>query len=129
MGRKNSRVRQQNAKGRLPRRERGQSGLPKQVTDIAVPRVKVEDLIMPDGQCTFQSPRKPKARFDTEDKARRALKQAQQQRRRTGSTRVEKRYYPCPEGGCGGYHLTSREEFDEKIWKQRRELHERRDLS
>ena len=126
MGRKNTAVRRANARGRLNRRQRGEGRAPKK-TDI--PRVQVEDLVMPDGNCTFQSPRRPKARFATESKAAAALSQAQRQRARMGSNRVEKRYYACPEGGCGGFHLTSREEFDMNIWKQRRALHEERDLN
>ena len=81
--------------------------------DPSQPRVKVEDLILPDGQCTFQG-RRPKARFGTKEKADRALAQAQKQRARVGSGHVEKRVYKCPEGGCGGYHLTSREVYEEK---------------
>ena len=69
-----------------------------------------ENLVVPDGQCSFKS-RRPKARFATEEKAAQALKQAQKKREAVGSGNVEKRYYACPEGGCGGYHLTSREEY------------------
>lgn len=120
MGRKNSNVRRKNVKGRLDRRERG---LPPIKPMTQQPRVSVEDLVLPDGQCRFQTKRKPKARFATAEKAQRALIQAQQQRARTGSPHVEKRYYKCPEGGCGGYHLTSREAYDEgqrqRLYKQR----------
>lgn len=122
MGRKNSKVRRSNDKGRLARRQRGERNAP--APRYEQPRLRVEDLVLPDGQCRFQTPRRPKARFATEEKARKALAQAQQQRARTGSTYVEKRYYKCPEGGCGGWHLSSRESFDEKVWKQRREQHE-----
>lgn len=117
MARSNARVRNKNAKGRLNRREHGAS---RPVKHLEIPRVKLEDMVMPDGQC--ESFGRPKARFGTEAKAAKALKQAQQQRERTGSAHVEKRYYACPEGGCGGFHLTSREAFDEKIWNQRRDL-------
>lgn len=123
MSRKNGAVRRKNQ--RLNRRAKGEGRQPKA---LEIPRIQVEDLVLPDGQCKFQSPRRPKARFATKAKAAKALEQAIQQRRRTGSLHVEKRYYKCPEGGCGGYHLTSRSEFDEKIWRERRALHEQRDL-
>lgn len=110
MGRKNSNVRRKNIKGRMDRRDFGQA--PARPAKQQ-PRVQIEDLVLPDGQCWFQTKRRPKARFATPEKAQKALAQAQQQRARVGSTHVEKRYYPCPEGGCGGYHLTSREEYDE----------------
>jgi hypothetical protein len=100
---------------RRDRRQKGVGRTPKPV----IPRVRLDDLVLPDGQCRFQT-RKPKARFDTKDKAEKALVQAQKQRERTGSTHVEKRVYKCPEGGCGGWHLTSREQFDEKAWRERR---------
>jgi hypothetical protein len=118
MGRKNDRVRRANDKGRLNRRRNDLE--PKRVMHRELPRIRVEELVMPDGQCRFQSPRKPKARFATEEKAAKALVQAQHQRARVGSPHVEKRYYACPEGGCGGFHLTSRETFDEDLWKRRR---------
>ena len=126
MPRKNDRVRRSNARGRLNRRVKGEPRIPQKNHDI--PRIDVSEMVMPDGSCTFQSPRKPKARFATKEKAAAALKQAQQQRARLGQTHVEKRFYRCPEGGCGGFHLTSREAFDMDIWKARRALHEQRDL-
>lgn len=120
MGRKNSKVRRANDRGRLARQAAEAVG----GRGALLPRTKVEDLVLPDGQCSFQSPRFPKARFATEAKAAKALAQAQATRARRGSTHVEKRYYACPEGGCGGYHLTSRDEFDENLWRQRRALKE-----
>lgn len=120
MGRKNSSARRKNR--RLDRRPKGE----RRDKRVEIPRVRVDDLVLPDGQCRFQSPRRPKASFATEAKAAKALAQAQAQRRRMGSAHVEKRYYPCPEGGCGGFHLTSREAFDEKIWRERRKQHEER---
>lgn len=117
MGRKNSNVRRSNDKGRLARRQRGELHLPK--PHHQQPRLRLEELVLPDGQCRFMNPRRPKARFDTKAKAEKALVQAQQQRARSGSLHVEKRVYPCPEGGCGGWHLTSREAFDENIRKTR----------
>jgi len=114
MGRKNSKVRQANNRGRLARK-----GQREEFRGIAIPqqpRVRVENLVMPDGHCSKppRPGRKPKARFATPEKAARALKQAQQQRARVGSGHVEKRYYECPETACGGYHLTSREEYQDR---------------
>lgn len=109
MARKNSKVRRANDKGRLARRQRGETNRP----TVPAPRVPIEDMVLPDGQCSFQG--RPKARFATKEKAAAALKQAQRMRARTGSGHVEKRYYACPEGGCGGFHLTSREAFDDNI--------------
>lgn len=112
MGRKNG-----NAKRpRLNRRERGESR--PTMTGNSTYRVSLTALVLPDGTCRFQG--KPKAMFSTEAKAAKALRQAQKQRERTGSGHVEKRYYACPEGGCGGFHLTSRETFDEKAWRERK---------
>lgn len=117
MGRSNNSARQRNAKGRLNRREKGASRLPAAGVR-SVPRANAEDLVIPDGSC-LRNPRKPKAKFNTETKAATALRQAQAQRTRMGTGHVEKRYYLCPEseGGCGGYHLTSREEYD-PAWKR-----------
>lgn len=121
MGRKNTNVRRKNIKGRMDRRERGQTIRPVKQQ----PRVQLEDLVLPDGMCSFQTKRRPKARFATPEKAQKALIQAQQQRARVGSAHVEKRYYPCPPGGCGGFHLTSRDEYDEgqreRLFKMRQE--------
>lgn len=116
MGRSNKSARRRNT--RLDRRAKGERRLPPR--EISRYRVKPEEMVVPDGQCRAWG-RRPKARFATEAKARIALDQAQKQRARMGSAHVEKRYYPCPEGGCGGWHLTSREEFDEDTWKARRE--------
>lgn len=102
----------------MARRVSEEVGAPKEKRQ---PRVSVEDIVLPDGQCRFQTPRRPKARFATKAKGEAALKQAQQQRSRIGSTHVEKRVYECPEGGCGGWHLTSRETFDEGIRKFRQD--------
>lgn len=107
MGRKNSAP---GKKRRLDRRVKGEV----RVRDTRIERVPVTKLIIPDGNCTFPNPRRPKARFATEEKARAALEQAQSQRARAHSRYVEKRYYACPEGGCGGFHLTSREEYQER---------------
>jgi len=111
MGRKNSRVREKNRRGYKARK-----GQREEFHGVAMPqqpRIRVDMLVMPDGACPRPG-RRPKARFLTEEKAAQALKQAQQQRARIGSGHVEKRYYACPEVGCGGYHLTSRETYEER---------------
>ena len=104
MGRKNDRVR-----SRRTRREFRQ-GAGVRNPDLGVPRPPVERSIIPDGRCPG---RRPKARFATQEKAEAALRQAQQNRTRIGSPWVEKRVYPCPLPECGGWHLSSREAFDE----------------
>jgi len=114
MGRKNVAARRRN--NRMNRRQKGD---PRPVKKVEQPRIPLEDIVLPDGQCFFPKRRKPKARFATRAKADKALAQAQHQRARTGSAHVEKRVYTCPEGGCGGFHLTSREEFDENAWKRK----------
>lgn len=116
MPRRNDRARQRNIKGRLNRRQKGE---PRLQTAHEIPRIPLEDLVLPDGQCFFPNRNRPKAMFATRQKAQKALDQAKLQRTRSGSAHVEKRYYACPEGGCGGYHLTSREEYDEGAWKRR----------
>lgn len=109
MGRKNRNA----ARARLSRKGEGR------IPQLPVRRVAIDELIIPDGQCTFRT-RKPKARFSTKAKAETALSQARRQRERIGSGHVEKRVYQCPEGGCGGFHLTSRESYDENAWSARR---------
>ena len=109
MGRKNSKVRRANDRGRLARRAKGE----RPVKPVAAPRLRVEDMVLPAGKCYFRS-RRGKVIFTTEAMARKALEQAQVQRARMGSGHVEKRFYRCPEGGCGGYHLTSRDEYEER---------------
>lgn len=113
MPRKNSRVGRPKQRGRYAA-ERHIGVAPKKQQ----PRVELEKLIMPDGQCTFHLKR-PKARFATKEKANAALRQAQQQRARVGSAYAEKRVYECPDGGCGGWHLSSREAFDVRPWQER----------
>lgn len=109
MPRKNKNVRRSKDRGRRAlqaARERGIQTRPDS-------QVNVEKMVLPEGKCFFQS-RRGKAIFRTKEKAARALRQAQAQRRFSGTGHVEKRYYRCPEGGCGGYHLTSREEYEER---------------
>jgi hypothetical protein len=76
------------------------------------PPPPVEQLIVPKGRCYFRS-RKGKLIF-TETEAARALRQAQQARASRGQTYTESRSYACPDGGCGGWHLTSRQTYTEK---------------
>lgn len=109
MPRKNKNVRRSKDRGRRAlqaARERGIQTRPDS-------QVNVEKMVLPEGKCFFQS-RRGKAIFRTEGRAAQALRQAQAQRRFSGTGHVEKRYYRCPEGGCGGYHLTSREEYEER---------------
>lgn len=120
MSRKNGNVRRSNDRGRLARRN---AELAPKVKEQ--PRIRIEDLVLPDGQCKHFTKR-PKARFATKHKADKALAQAQQQRARIGSGHVEKRVYQCPKGGCDGWHLTSREAFDESTWQQRRKQYEQK---
>lgn len=114
MSRKNGNVRRSNARGRLPRRVKGEGRPPK---SLVQPRIELETMVIPDGKCFFRS-KYGKAIFFGEEKAQAALKQAQAMRRRSGSGHMEKRFYSCPEGGCGGFHLTSRDEYDDSAWKR-----------
>lgn len=113
MGRKNSKVR-----SRRTRREfRGEKVL---TPDHRIPRVSTDRMVIPDGKCPG---RVGKPRFATEEKALKALSQAQTNRARIGSRWVEKRVYECPVTGCNGWHLSSREAFDEE---QATKLHNQR---
>lgn len=109
MPRKNSRVGRSNDRGRIARQKHSElkTTLSKRL------RLDPDRIVVPDGQCSFMA-RRPKARFATEAKAKIALAQAQKNRERMGSGNVERRYYACPEGGCSGYHLTSRSEYEER---------------
>jgi len=114
MGRSNKAARQRNARGRLDRREKGAS---RSLGNRSIQRLDVSDMVIPDGTC-LRNPARPRAMFRTEASAKVALEQAQRMRARMGSGHVEKRYYACPEDrGCGGYHLTSRETYDENAWR------------
>jgi hypothetical protein len=77
-----------------------------------VPPVPIEDIVVPKGKCFYQA-RRGKLVF-TKDEAATALKQAQHSRKRSGSAYAEKRVYACPEGGCGGYHLTSATTYQQR---------------
>ena len=83
-------------------------------THAGPPRPPIEDIVVPRGRC-FRNSRKGKLRFSEAD-APKALKQAQANRARTGSAHCEERYYECKisEGGCGDFHLTSRQEYTPK---------------
>jgi hypothetical protein len=116
-------VKRSKDRGRLNRKKLEELGVSKQRAVIPI-----DEMILPDGQCRLISRRHPKARFATEEKATLALAQARRKRAATGSTRVEKRVYPCPEGGCGGWHLSARAEFDEELHQGRKAMYdERRD--
>lgn len=113
MGRRNK-----NVGSRKTRREYRGSGV--RNPDLNIPRLPVERSVIPDGRCTG---RRPKARFATKEKAQAALRQAQLNRSRIGSPWVEKRVYECPLPDCGGWHLSSRDSFDEG---QATRLHQQR---
>lgn len=104
MPRKNRNVGRPNSASRRLA-EKGQRPFEPSITEQQRRR-PVEAIVIPDGKC-MRNHRKPKARFATEEKARRALKQAQEDRRRIGSGHVERRFYYCD--NCDGYHLTSTE--------------------
>lgn len=120
MGRSNNAARARNARGRLNRRVKGESRHDHKVR--AIPRIDAADLIIPDGTC-LRNPRRPKARFDSREKAAAALKQAQTMRKRAGSGHMEQRFYLCKteDGGCGGHHLTSRESYTPGQWSKNTE--------
>lgn len=109
-----------NKKVRSRRTRREYRGEQVRTPDVNIPRVQPTQMVIPDGRCPGRA---GKPRFATEEKAEKALRQAQANRARVGSAWVEKRYYECPVTGCGGYHLSSREAFDEG---QATRLHEQR---
>lgn len=71
-----------------------------------IPPVDVERMVVPTGRCG------KKLRFGTPEEAESALRQAQQNRARFGNSAQECRYYSCQR--CSGYHLTSRERFEQR---------------
>lgn len=75
--------------------------------------VSIEKMVLPTGRCYFRS-KGGKLIFKTEAEAAAALRQANAKRRVQSNGHVECRFYACPEGGCGGFHLTSRAEFQER---------------
>lgn len=98
--------RKNHSRGRRPQAKRLPNGLPPTKRNRKLLRTPIEEMVVPVGKCYFRS-RHGKLRF-TEAEVDKALKQAQRNRAASGSTHAEERYYPCPEGGCGDYHLTSR---------------------
>lgn len=103
MGRKNHR-------GARPQARRRQDGSTGRARVVMAP---VETLVVPKGKCYFRS-RSGKLIFATETEATKALRQAQHKRRLQGTAHREERFYPCPEGGCGGFHLTSRTAYEDR---------------
>jgi hypothetical protein len=101
MGRKNTQRR-----GGIRTQRPGRRGAP--------PPVPIESLIVPRGKC-YRNSRKGKLRF-SKDEAPEALRQAKAKRQRAGSAYCEERAYECKtsEGGCGDWHLTSRQEYNPK---------------
>lgn len=82
---------------------------------------KIEEIVIPDGKCTLH--RRQKDRYATEEKAITAARAINKQRRNHPESHKIQRVYPCPEETCGGWHLTSRTEFDEE---QARMIHNRK---
>lgn len=91
---------------RRPQARRRADGLPTPKRSPNLKKTPIEEMVVPVGRCYFRS-RYGKLRF-TEAEAEKALKQAKRNREVDGKAYAEARYYPCPEGGCGDYHLTSR---------------------
>lgn len=102
MARKNRNTRHRQA----PRRA---DGLPATKPGRRTPRVPIEQMVVPVGKCYFRS-RHGKLRF-TEAEIEKVLRQVRLDRESKGIAHAEQRYYPCPEGGCGDFHLTSRTEY------------------
>lgn len=102
MGRKNHR----NSRPQARRKADGTKGQPRP------PAPPIEKLVVPKGRCYFRS-RHGKLVFNREE-AETALRQAQASRARRGTGHKESRIYECPEGGCGGWHLTSRTQYQER---------------
>lgn len=98
-----------NRNTRHPQARRRAEGIPASAGNRKLTRVPIEEMVVPVGKCYFRS-RYGKLRF-TRDEVAKALKQAQRNRAVNGSTHAEERYYQCPEGGCGDFHLTSRTEY------------------
>ena len=101
---------------RRPQARRRAEGVPSVKPNRRLTRVPIEEMVVPVGRCYFRS-RHGKLRF-TKDEIDKALKHAQRNRAAKGSTHVEERYYPCPEGGCGDFHLTSRTEYTPRNARQ-----------
>lgn len=104
MARKNHRS------GRRPQARRRADGT---TSGRRPPPLPIEQMIVPKGKCFFRA-RHGKVIFRTEEEAQKALAQAQANRARKGTGHAESRYYSCPEGGCGGFHLTSRTTYEDR---------------
>lgn len=103
-------------RNRTPRRKQrrryeSQEAVPRSAR-ASSPPMALDKMVLPKGKCFYRS-KGGKLTFATEADAREALKQAQR-KRRPANGHVECRYYECPEGGCGGFHLTSRESFEDR---------------
>jgi hypothetical protein len=99
---------------RQRRRYAEDQGMPRaaRAASSAAP-LPLDKMVLPKGRCFYRS-RSGKLIFVTEKDAQTALRHAQQKRKTQPNGHVESRYYECPEGGCGGFHLTSRETFEER---------------
>lgn len=87
--------------------------LPRRLRATQAP-TPISKMVLPTGRCFFRS-RRGKLIFRTEADAQSALRQAKDKRvHQPANGHVECRYYACPDGGCGGFHLTSREEYEER---------------
>lgn len=104
--------RKNHSRGRRPQARRRTDGLPTPKRSPNMQRVPIEEMVVPVGKCYFRS-RYGKLRF-TKDEVAKALRQAKHNREVSGNTYSEERYYECPPGGCGAYHLTSRTAYTPK---------------
>jgi hypothetical protein len=89
-------------------------GVPRALRGVSAKPVPIDKMVLPKGRCFFRS-KKGKLIFSTKADAEKALVQAKANRKRqTANGHVECRFYECPEGGCGGFHLTSREQYEDR---------------
>ncbi len=106
MGRRNNRAQ---GRGRPQAQRNPWAGLPAPI------RRDVESMpVLPiSGRCPGP---KHRLRYATERIALEALVQVRRDRKRKGhpEASIEKRAYECEIGGCGGWHLTSRETFERR---------------
>jgi len=91
---------------RRPQARRREAGIPAPKRNHKLARVPIEEMVVPVGKCYFRS-RHGKLRF-TAGEVDKALAQAKRNREVNGNAYSEERYYECPPGGCGDFHLTSR---------------------
>lgn len=87
----------------------------------APPRVHLplQNLVVPDGKCPL---RRGKDRYETREKAQAAMRRINQSLALASDSRKIKRVYQCPEETCLGWHLTSREEYDEETARRLYEM-------